>query len=122
GSQVKRPALFEPQPTTNLEIPMKTLIKTLVVAVIGLSFISTGFAGDKMKDCVHMKDGKMMMMKDGKEMAMEKDMTMKDGTKVMTDGTVVKKDGEKMMMKDGDMMYMSGKMKKGEMKEGEKKS
>ncbi len=103
-------------------ITMKTLLKTLVVALIALSWISTGFAGDKMKDCVHMKDGRMMMMKDGKEMAMEKEMTMKDGTKVMTDGTVMKKDGEKMTMKDGDMMMMNGKMKKGGMKGDETKT
>ena len=100
---------------------MKTLIKTLVVAVIGLSFISTGFAEDKAKDCVHMKDGKMMMMKDGQDMAMDKDMTMENGVKVMTDGTVIKKNGKKKTMKEGDMMTMDGKMKKAGMKEGETK-
>ncbi len=106
---------------------MKTLLKTLVVAVISLSFLSTGFAGDKMKDCVHMKDGKMMMMKDGKEMAMDKEMTMKNGSKVMTDGTMMMKDGKKMSLKDGDMVMMDGTMKKSGMKddmehkEGEKK-
>ncbi len=106
---------------------MKTLLKTLVAAVISLSFICTGFAGHDMKDCVHMKDGKMMMMKDGKEMAMEKEMTMKDGSKVMTDGTMMTKDGKKMTLKDGDMVAMDGTMTKGGMKEdkehmeGEKK-
>ena len=103
---------------------MKTLLKALVVAVISLSFVSTGFAGDMMKDCVHMKDGKMMMMKDGKEMAMDKDMTMKDGSKVTTDGTHVMKDGKKMSLSDGDMVMMDGTMMKGGMKketEGEKK-
>ena len=103
---------------------MKTLLKALVVAVISLSFLSTGFAGDMKKDCVHMKDGKMMMMKDGKEMAMDKEMTMKDGSKVMTDGTHVMKDGKKMKLKDGDMVMMDGSMMSGGMKEhkeGEKK-
>ena len=104
---------------------MKTLLKTLVVAVVSLSFLSTGFANHhEMKDCVHMKDGKMMMMKDGKEMAMEKEMTMKDGSKVLTDGTHVMKDGKKMKLKDGDMVMMDGTMTSGGMKEhkeGEKK-
>jgi len=103
---------------------MKTLLKALVVAVLSFSFLSTGFAGDKMKDCVHMKDGKMMMMKGGKEMAMDKDMTMKDGSKVMTNGTHVMKDGKKMTLKDGDMVMMDGSMVSGGMKEhkeGEKK-
>ncbi|MGZ4158565.1 MAG: DUF6799 domain-containing protein, partial [Bacteroidia bacterium] len=43
---------------------------------------------DKKKDGVMMKDGKMMVKKDGKTMPMDKDMTMKNGTVVMTDGTV----------------------------------
>lgn len=100
---------------------MKTLLKVFAVAVITLSFLSTGFAGDASKDCVHMKDGKMMMMKDGKEMAMDKDMTMKDGSKVTIDGTHVMKDGTKMKLKDGDMVMMDGSMVSGGMKEGEKK-
>jgi hypothetical protein len=62
-----------------------------------------------------------MMMKDGQDMAMDKDMTMENGVKVMTDGTVIKKNGKKKTMKDGDMMTMDGKMKRGGMKEGETK-
>ena len=70
-----------------------------------------------MKDCVMMKDGKMMMMKDGKTMNMDKDMTMSNGTMVMKDGTVKMRDGKTMMMKNGDHMYMNGKMDKmGKMK------
>ena len=65
-----------------------------------------------MKDCCMMKDGKMMCMMDGKMMPMEKDMTMKNGTKCMTNGECMMKDGKKMMMKDGDCMDMNGKMDK----------
>ena len=65
-----------------------------------------------MKDCVMMKDGKMMVMKGGKTGMMDKDMTMKNGATVMKDGTVKMKDGKTMMMKEGDMMDMSGKMEK----------
>jgi hypothetical protein len=102
------------------------ILKTLLVLVISLSFAGASLAGHG-KDCVHMKDGKMMMMKDGKEMPMEKEMTMKDGSKVMTDGTHMSKDGKKMSLSDGDMVMMDGTMKKGGMKEhkehkeGEKK-
>ncbi|MGH2646649.1 MAG: DUF6799 domain-containing protein [Ginsengibacter sp.] len=64
------------------------------------------------KDCVMMKDGKMMMMKEGKTMDMDNDVTMKNGTTVMKDGTVKMKDGKTMMMKNGDCMYMNGKMAK----------
>ena len=94
---------------------MKTLLKAFVVAAISLSFLGTGFAGDMMKDCVHMKDGKMMMMKDGKEMAMEKDMTMTDGSKVTTSGMHVMKDGKSMKLKDGDKVMMDGTMMSGGM-------
>ena len=63
---------------------------------------------------VMMKDGKMMMMMDGKPTgAMEHDMTMADGTKVMTNGTVMMKSGKEMHMKDGQMMMMDGKMMEG---------
>lgn len=39
------------------------------------------------KDSVMMKDGAMMMMKNGKMMEMENDVTMKNGTVCMKDGT-----------------------------------
>ena len=102
---------------------MKTFLKTLATAVVAFSFIATGLAGDKTEDCVHMKDGKMMMMKDGKEISMAKNMTMKDGTLVRKDGSIVK-EGKKMQLSDGDMMTMDGTIKKGAMKQkgSEKKS
>ncbi len=71
-----------------------------------------GTMNQSMKDCVMMKDGKMMMMKDGKMMEMDKDMTMSDGTVCMMDGTCKMKNGKTMMMKDGDKCYMNGKMGK----------
>ncbi len=46
-------------------------------------------------------------------------MTMKDGSKVMTDGTMMTKDGKKMSLKDGDMVAMDGTMTKDGMKEKE---
>lgn len=64
----------------------------------------------KMKDCCMMKDGKMMYHKDGKMMPMNKDMTMKNGTKCMTNGECIMKDGKKMMMKEGECIDMNGKM------------
>ena len=63
-----------------------------------------------MKDCCMMKDGKMMCMKKGKMMPMKHDMTMKNGTKCMTNGECIMKNGEKMQMKDGQCMNMKGEM------------
>jgi len=64
----------------------------------------------KMKDCVMMEDGKMMVMKGGKTMEMNKDMTLANGTTVMTDGSVKWKNGKTAMLKDGECIYMDGKM------------
>ncbi len=71
-----------------------------------------GIMNHKMKDCVMMKDGSMMIMKNGETMKMDKEMTMNNGTMVMSDGTVKMKNGKTMTMKDGDCMYMDGKMSK----------
>ncbi len=96
-------------------------IMTAMVIICCTFMATTSYAqekmGDKkMKDCVMMKDGKMMMMKDGKTMMMDKDMTMKNGTMVMTNGTVKMKDGKETMLKEGESMDMNGKMKmKGKM-------
>ena len=65
-----------------------------------------------------MKDSKMMMVNEKtKSMsAMEKDMALNDGTKVMTDGKVIKKDGTTFTLKEGESIWMDGSfMKAGEM-------
>jgi hypothetical protein len=77
----------------------------------------------KMRDYVTMKDGKMMVMKDGKMTPMEQDMEMTNGTKVITDGSVMKKDGSRTIMQEGDRVYMNGAMRSaGERKSTEKKA
>ena len=72
-------------------------------------------------DYVMMKDGKMIVMKDRKEMPMTKDMTLKNGTKCLTNGEYIMKDGKKMKMKEGDRMDMNGMMSNGGMMDGPKK-
>lgn len=74
------------------------------------SFAQTKMDSTMMKDCCMMKDGKMMQMKSGKMMSMDNGMTMKNGTKCMTNGECVMKDGTKMKMKEGECMDMSGTM------------
>jgi hypothetical protein len=64
----------------------------------------------KMKDCVMMKDGKMMVMKDGQKTEMTEDMTLTNGTTVMKDGSVKTSDGKTMTLKNGDWVDMDGKM------------
>ena len=84
-----------------------------VVVLLSVSLLASRLMAAEMGG-VMMKDGKMMMMMDGKATGpMDHDMTMSDGTKVMTNGMVKMKDGKEMHMKDGQMMMMDGKMMEG---------
>lgn len=90
---------------------MKTPIKLLAVAILSLSFISTGFTADDkemMKDHIMMTAGKVMLIKEGKSMPLDKELSLSNGAKVMPDGNVTMKDGTKTMMKEGEMMTMDG--------------
>ena len=65
----------------------------------------------KEKDCVMMKDGKMMQIKAGKTMMMKKDMSFPNGAMVMMDGTMKMQDGTSHMLKEGEGVMMDGTMK-----------
>ena len=104
---------------------MKKLTMFLLAAIVCTTAVTaqdTSMAKSKMhhmsmggmkKDCVMMEDGKMMVMKGGKTMAMDQDMTMTDGSMVSTDGSLKMKDGTTKQLKDGDCVYMNGKMMSG---------
>ena len=62
----------------------------------------------KMNHSAVMMDGKMMMIMHGKSIPMTKTMTMSNGTKVRTDGTVKMKHGKTMMLKDGQCVTTNG--------------
>ena len=65
-----------------------------------------------------MKNSKMIMIdaKTKTESSMEQDAALNDGTKVMTNGKVLRKDGTAFMLKEGESMWMDGTMMKaGEM-------
>ena len=64
----------------------------------------------KMKDCLAMENGQMIIIKNGKKMTMDTDMGMPNGTLVMKDGTCMLKNGSKISLKEGDRMDMNGNM------------
>ena len=113
---------------------MKTLLSPALAAFAMLALASPAICQEKPKatdtketkahamvDHVMMKKGKMMIVKGGKSAPMETEMTLSDGSKVMTDGTMVHKDGTKMKLEDGQMLGMDGKMMMGDhlmMKDG----
>lgn len=67
-------------------------------------------ADKSLSDGVMMQHGKIMMVKDGQMSVLDHDMTMSNGTKVMSDGFYTKKDAAKMMLKEGQHIDMSGNM------------
>ena len=113
---------------------MKTLLSLSLATFVTLALASPAICQEKPKatdtkevkkpavvDHLMMEKGKMMVVKGGKPAPMEKDMTLSDGSKVMTNGSMVHKDGTKMMLEDGQMVGMDGKMIMGDhlmMKDG----
>jgi len=77
-------------------------------------------AGEMAEIGFEMKDGKMLMVDEkAKTMSpMEKNAVLNDGTRVMTDGKVIRKDGTLFMLNEGESIWMDGSfMKAGEMME-----
>ena len=60
------------------------------------------------KNCMMMKDGKMIISKNGKMSPMNKDVTTKNGTVCSMDGICTTKEGKKITLKDGDCLDMDG--------------
>ena len=56
------------------------------------------------------KDGKTVMVKDGKFTTLKKDMTLSDGTVVMTNGSFKTNNGTATELKDGDHLDLNGKL------------
>lgn len=59
-----------------------------------------------------LKDGKMVTVTNGKLTAMESDVTLPNGTVVMSTGYFMKKDGLKTELKEGELIDMNGKLVK----------
>jgi hypothetical protein len=91
-----------------------TLFTSLLIMIVCFTSnnLSAQTEAKNMKECCIMKEGKMMHCKEGKTMPMDKDITMKNGTKCMTNGDCVMKNGKTTKMKEGECMDMNGKMDK----------
>ena len=103
---------------------MKHLLMVIVVFMLSLSVkaqektdtvmdisMDSSMTQGKQKDCVMMKDGKMMQMKAGKKMMMKKDMSFPNGAMVMMDGTMKMQDGTTHLLTEGEGVLMDGTMK-----------
>jgi hypothetical protein len=68
-------------------------------------------SGDKSyTDGVVLLNGKVMQVKNGQTVVLDQNLTLDNGTEIMTDGTYIKKDGSKMKLKEGQNLDMSGKI------------
>ena len=94
---------------------MKRIVIIAMIVAAGFTVKAQDTTGHKMhhqmKDCVMMKNGKLLQMKDGKTMDFSQDITLTDGTMIMKDGTVKKKDGNTVTLKEGDCVMMDGTVK-----------
>jgi hypothetical protein len=94
---------------------MKKMLATMVAvfAMVILVHAQTASQPEKKsmkKDCIMMKDGKVWQTKDGNTAELTSDVTLPNGTVVSADGNVKTKDGKTTMLKDGDCVWMNGKM------------
>jgi hypothetical protein len=64
----------------------------------------------QMKDCVMMKDGKMVEMNKSGATPLTRDLTLANGTVVNLDGTVKSTDGTILKLQDGEAVDMEGKL------------
>lgn len=74
----------------------------------------------KVAECYVMKDGKMYHAMAGKEMLMEKEVTLKNGEKIMPDGMCKMKDGKEMMLKNDECIDVMGRHHKSHLKHEKK--
>ncbi|MBE7170460.1 MAG: hypothetical protein INR73_07715 [Williamsia sp.] len=99
---------------------MKKLLIFLVAATFGLTAAAqheghtqkTTEQSTHVKEHLMMMDGKMMHIKDGKTMELNQDMQLSNGATIAKDGTMKMKNGKTRKLKNGEMIYMNGKMGK----------
>jgi hypothetical protein len=68
------------------------------------------FRAHVITDGILKKDGKIMTVRAGEKTELSSEATLGDGTKVMTDGTVISKEGKKWSLKDNDAVLSDGRV------------
>jgi hypothetical protein len=93
---------------------MKKLIGLIIVCILTLNAIAQDNESMKMqkpqetsaKYCAMLKDGKIKMMQDTRDLVA--DVTLSNGVKIKTDGTVIKSDGTQITLKNGECVDNNG--------------
>jgi hypothetical protein len=96
---------------------MKAISLLITTAIFSINVIAGGdnhgSNANSDKYCTKSKDGKLMIMHEGTTIT--SDVTLANGVKIKTDGSVIKSDGSKMMLKDGECIDKNGKVMKDKM-------
>ena len=79
---------------------MKTIIVTIAAALLSLNAAAYNPGIDPDEYCVTKKNGKTVVEYQGKTIT--KDITLADGSKIKSNGTVVAADGTRLKLKDGE--------------------
>jgi hypothetical protein len=79
---------------------MKTIIVTIAAALLSLNAAAYNPGIDPDEYCVTKKNGKTIVEYKGK--AITKDVTLADGSKIKSNGTIVSASGERVKLKDGE--------------------
>ena len=66
-----------------------------------------------MADGVSMKAGQVLLTTSGRTTVVTGEVTLHDGTRVLSDGSVTTAGGQKLRLKDGESISMDGKIEKG---------
>jgi hypothetical protein len=105
---------------------MKKFVGLLLVSLIGLACYSQDsiklkdakmqdtsmMSGGKMKGCLLMKNGQVMLVRSGQKNVLNRPMTLDNGTSVAPDGTVTMTNGKTKKLMEGQWIGMNGKMGK----------
>ena len=85
---------------------MKTIFSLIAATIFSMSSFADNTTDHSDKYCAKMKDGVKVIMHDGKQLTAEVAFT--DGSKLKTDGLVVKKDGTTWNLNEGDCLDKDG--------------
>lgn len=85
------------------------IVMFLLFAITGSKLWAQEIIQDKQergKYCTVLKDGSMKLEKDG--IVATKEVTLRDGSKITREGTVLRKDGTNVVLKNGECVDMDG--------------
>jgi hypothetical protein len=86
---------------------MKGIIYFIVAAIVAVFMIAASRSvKDDQNYCAKLKDGMIVVQKG--ETQITSDVILANGTRIQTDGVVIKKDGGKLILKDGDCVDKEG--------------